>query len=758
MSVKITKLKELIRKSLSWWVILLALLPGYFLAYASIEEPWTLFRLARIISSHELNHISDYAASASSFRSEHLAGELLLSSILSLSHWPPDWLSLLPIGSLIIVIQYYALALKISGSNFLAAAIALYAGWYYPRLVSQYSIQTYVWTNLLFLGFLTIYFDWLGEKKPIRTILIIFVFITTFLFYQTTPIWIIATLFFTTFIDALKSYTRHSDYKRISWSLPIFSLVLYLSFDTVIYGNFLKRVTSEAVDDSLFQSITSKIVLPILGKSTSALSPFEIAPTNPRIATWTTLISLTIMVLPVLVWVLYKLLLAITENNFLEVVKTKEDQFSWSIIFIAIVHAVGYSAYGAISIRVIPLAFPLIFLVFFRDRKWKLAGILSLWLLALVSVLGFLSFSSGYSPDLKPSSFGFAAKILRNSSTIFSDTNIFGLLQVDSAKDGKVFDLSWVSSDGYAFLVNDNESVKPITDYFILDKSGKPVQSSNWVSYEPWKMNFYEIDNNPNLDKFYDSKYISIYQLTNNALPKGIEIPKEVPQNKNLLIVRAIKICLTIILLLLLPGGILLHLLKTLSIFSWNEEYSFIALCLIISISMITVISYIANFTILGLNLIVPIIILICSTMVFIIILRNRSKKPEEPFYLSSLKSTYIFYIGLVILWAIISTITIQKTINTNDYIELFATQSLNKGFVNIYVVNRTKTVEIFDMAIFVGENSLDRLKSIQIYPFSSYVSVQRLPKNKIGEKITILLLKGDRTYEEIHFKSVVSE
>jgi hypothetical protein len=51
--------------------------------------------------------------------------------------------------------------------------------------------------------------------------------------------------------------------------------------------------------------------------------------------------------------------------------QTGEEIFIWAVVFTAVAHLVVYSAYGAVSFRVIPVAFPL--LLPFISREFRLA-------------------------------------------------------------------------------------------------------------------------------------------------------------------------------------------------------------------------------------------------------------------------------------------------------------------------------------------------------------------------------------------------
>jgi len=166
-------------------LLTLCTLPGMVFSYQTIQEPWTLFRIARASMSLNAQHILTYATSGASYRSEHIGGEMLQVLLLAATQLPLEAVSLLPVGSLLLAILFYAAARTISTSKWTAVAIAIFASWYYPGLYSQFGTETYAWTHSLFIVFLILHILWMRKRNAVLSTLIMIIFTSTFLHYHT---------------------------------------------------------------------------------------------------------------------------------------------------------------------------------------------------------------------------------------------------------------------------------------------------------------------------------------------------------------------------------------------------------------------------------------------------------------------------------------------------------------------------------------------------------------------------------------------
>jgi hypothetical protein len=674
-------------------VLLFSLLPGFYLSFSVLQSPWTLFRIARIELSLPSNNIATYASSAAAYRPEHLGEVFLDTAILLFSQWPGDWVSLLPLGSLLSVIFYYTITLKISGSRIIASAMAIFVGWYYPRLVSQYSIETYVWTNSLFIGFLLVFWEWLSESKVLYSSSIIFFFIITFLFYQTTPIWIIIALISAISMISIKKLGNSGDRKNVSWALPLFCIVFYLAFDTVIYGDFIARITSEATHENLLESLTSKIIFPLFQNTNVSLPAYHTLVPNSPIATTSTLFSWLIMVIPVVFWLMAKLFTTWRRKNFFDLVNTREDIFIWSMIFVASGHAIGYSNYGSVSLRVVPLTFPLLLCIIPKNIDLPYAKQISYFLtlsLTLTATIGFWGYSITFKPDLHDVEIGYAADLIPDKSNILADAGLYGALNLKAAINQKKFELKWPESKKYDALIKGQDIRDFSVDNIVIDKSNKPLTTLSWVFLDPWMLYINQIDQNSYLNKVYDSSYISTFQSKFIPLPfdQNIFIMKlPGPGNFSTLFLR---LAFVLFVVIGLPGLLIVTTLRDLGLLEINDPFHLISMAVLISIGIISIIGYTVNFTHLGIN---SYFLIVASIVISLMIIQLKVRKSKEkPIIGFSIDLILLFL--LVLTWAFISTrIAILRNNIDDNFNEFFVTQSINSpSAITIYIVNHSNT------------------------------------------------------------------
>ncbi len=700
-----------------------AIIPGFIFSYKSIQEPWTLFRLARIAKSIEEAHIDDYVTSASSYHPEHLGGELLLSAFSVISKMSYEWIALLPIGTLILVLFYYFLGRIISNSITIAISLAVYAGWSYPRLVSQYSVQTYVWTNSLFLGFLIVYWYWLQERKTMYSVLMMVIFIVTFLFYQTTPLWLISIMLVAIMLINMRVEKSRNSAKT-SWAKLLFMIVFYFAFDSVFYENFLKRLIAESVGESLFSSISTRVFYPLFFGSNTILAPYEIAPYSPRLATYMTLISLLIMTVPVGIWCSIKITRWIVTKNVLTISTSNTDIFIWSIFVVSVVHIIGYSAYGAVSIRVIPLAFPLLMIMVPKSLGWSSKISINLSVaLAIVSSIGFFSYITTLKPDPKPTDFGVVSQLIPNKSRILSDANVFGSLQLSAAENKKTFEFVWPNSINYSYLVEATSSDKDFADYYVIDKLGKPIISQNWVYLMPWTENFDKINLNENLIKIYDSEKLSIYQ------PKSLNIPYFIQSSKQQnicintsLLELFIRLMVAVLILLIIPGFALLYFLQSITDLRISNIYLYSSILLVLSICFVVIWGYLANFSIINLGRL-PLLICLSSLSLLIFGLAMSKFNHKSIIYPRG-TTTALSLLLLIFIWSISAIYTAQfRTTAGSDYTEFYLGKSESGSISNnLYVVNHQKIMSTYQIEVFIDG---DLSKKIGPFDLSSCAMAQ---------------------------------
>ncbi len=601
-------------------VVFIALIPSFFYMYISIQEPWSNDHLVKSSLALRQGFVPEIKTQLAGYSAEHIASRLLGVSLIDSSHWPIDWLVLVPLGSLGIILLYYTIAKSVGAPKASIYALMIYAGWYYPRLGSQYAVHTYGWVHVLFLGFLLFFYFWLENRTIFYSLMIFILFVSTFFFYQTTPLWMITILIVGVIMQLIGEKNADQMWKS-PWGIPVFMIVFYFYFDTVLYNNFLVRVLSEASEESLFNNFLSKVVFPLFNNKVEGL-PYVFNPISPRLSVWATLISYLIMTIPVGIWITSKLYNAVSKKDLKILAEDNKNIINWSIIIAMFVHFVGYIGYGAVSLRLIPLAFPVILLLI--SKKKFLTNILMI-ALAAVSVLGFIFYAPTLIPDLTKEEFGNGSTLPSNDEDILSDPNLYTLMLMQAIQNQDFLQFSWVTPEIYSDITN-NRFIE--SDYLVIDKFMKPIIASGWAFLDPWQNYINRIELNQNLNKIYESDNVIVFQNGVLDFPIYKDNFLSARADNGLLHGLFLWIRLTFSILFLIFPGFFVIIIMYENIKGMSGLYYF-GLTFCLGITIFVLVGYIVNFifkTLYLLNLIVIIISLVALLFTIKIVGQKKEK------------------------------------------------------------------------------------------------------------------------------------
>jgi hypothetical protein len=574
----------------------------------------------------------------------------------------------------------------------------VFASWYYPSAYSQFGTQTYVWVYVQFLGFLIVLWMWLQQQTRTLSLMLVVLFITTFLSYHTTPIWMIIALF--SAVAGTKLFERGQGLKssKLAWALPLFCTGFYFTFDTV-FTTGLSRATSGVASESLMQSFISKVLTPLLNRTPAALDPFEIAPVNPRLATWTTLAVLLLLTLPVLIWCFTMLRRALASRSLTLLVPDKRAIFIWTLVLVAVGHAMIYMAYGSLSFRVIPLAFPLLLPLLATKKRVQRAALGLGGLLATCAIVGFISFAPTLQPDTLASETGLATKLIPAQSHILADANLYGSLLLQAAHDNKVLDFTWITSDNYQAVLEGNTSEG--FEYVSISTDPKPLTSSNWQFFAPWATTNSAVTHNGQFDQIYASDNLVVLQPAGHALSAYQPVPGDLEAAPASLLTSTMLLWLTLVGLIGLPGIALAWLVQRQTLFGRNADIrTMIGLAVGLGVANLTLIGYIANFTQLGLAWIIPLSLGMPLLGMLALVVRHGGRLQIAPAWLRYGVSLLV----VTLIWATLATsIATHRTANTVALSEFFVTQS-QPDTLTFHVANATSAAQ--DMVLTITSDA----------------------------------------------------
>ncbi len=731
-------------------LFVLCILPGLIFSSKSLQEPWNLFRLARAYFFLYNPARATFSTAGAGYRAEHLGVEMIQTTLITVAGWPLEAIALIPIGSLLLALLYYGLARCVSRSAWTAGAITLYLTWYYPTLYSQFSTQTYVWTHSLFFSFLILLFFWIRRRNFVLSLLIMVIFIATFLQYHTTPLWIIAALVTAVGAIKLREYQLKISPSTVSWALPLFCVVFYFTFDTVVFGNGLVRLKSEAVNESFFQSFFYKIVVPLLSLGSNGVpNAFETAQISPRVAVQSTLLILLLLTVPVGIWGVVKIYQGVISRDLTGFIQDHETIFVWVIIVAATIHIILYAFYGALSFRVIPLAFPLILPLVVRRLRWvpNLELILTSGL-ALLSIVGFISFTSTLQPDTLASQAGLAAKLFKENDRLLGDANIYGAFLVNSAQDNKVIDFVWPDSAKYRGLVGQSPLKSSDFDYLVVDMSNKPIIAANWRFLEPWTWHLQAINHNSSLDKIYDSEYIKIFQPSGMKLSSYQLTPQSAHTTAGSFMIDTFRLFLTIIILAFIPGTVLLVLVHQ-SLPAAIDNSTTVGLAIGLSIVFAVLLSYLADFTSLGLAWFVPLGVLGTLDILGIYLFTRYYKFRFQRSWVMTLLSLVL----TLFIWSILSTGAAHlRTRQSAEFTEFFVTQvDAQSRSLTLNIVNRLSKPANFTMVFSLDDSEFQRIGPVFLNPHVAWAENWTIPLHVNEHRLAITLEKDGTPYRDLY-------
>lgn len=726
-------------------------LPGLIFSAQGLQEPWNTFRLARAQMSVQSGHILPYVTAAAGYRSEHIGVEIIDSALIRATAWSLEALALVPIGALLLALVYYGLTYTITRSRLWAALITVFVSWYYPSVYSQFGTQTYVWVYVQFLGFLLVLWLWLQQQTRALSLMLVVLFVSTFLSYHTTPLWMIMALFSAVAGVKLAARRPGAAPSQASWALPIVCTVFYFTFDTV-FRSGLTRVSSGVADESLLQSFISKVLAPFLNRTPASLDPFEIAPVNPRLATWTTLAVLLLLVVPVPIWWVRTLRRALASRSLSDLVPDRRAIFIWTIGLVAGGHALLYMVYGSLSFRVVPLAFPLLLPLLATTKRGQQVTLGIGGLLAGCAIIGFTSFAPTLQPDTLASQTGLATRLIPAQSQILADANLYGSLLLQSSETNKVLDLTWVTPENYQAVVEDRPAAG--FAYVAMSTAAKPLTSSNWQFFAPWTATSGGFARHTQFDQIYASDQLVLMQSAGRPLSAYQPVSGDLAAAPQPFLTATIRLWLALVGLIVAPGIALAWLAQRQALFGPNADIrTMSALAVGLGVANLTLMGYLANFTPLGLAWMIPLSLGLPLLGLLILVVRQRGRVQIAPAWLRYGATVII----VTVIWATLATsVATSRSASPAALSEFFVTQT-QPDTLTFHLTNASAVDQDLVLAITAGTQVVEE-RTLHI-PAGGVSSEQwTIGLELEGQPASISVLKQGQPLRTLHIAALKRE
>ena len=505
------------------YLILLVLLSLPFFVYLKnigISFEYIYRHWAFVEFSRNLDYMNPFAETGGytfDFVSLYPGHDIFLISLAKFSGLPIIVLQYLPLAGISIVCVYYLLFKKFTNSENLALILSIAT---VPFDIS-YSLQVYMLhyysMNILFyLTFLYFLIQYLESRREIFIFPAIILFIGSVFVHHRAPIWMILTVGAVVLFTALSSWLLKLKFEFKLKYLLLFFVVTYLTFNQVIYKQYLPKITEiggiEGFDtffrsiESIFLGRESHIEKYMYPPSASFLYSFEYNIFS--------LIKVIIIFIPVFIYVV-TILVRIPKKGenigrveFLEILVLAQITTFFCDVFI-------YLLLGRPSLIFYYIAMPLISIFAVRRLfSIKLCWVFVLLLLTL-SAFKFIFLNSNpsymavsYSGVESASSW--LMSVADFNYTITGDFRLFGMFLVMHSEKGRFPGYIPFSSNTYSDIVEGREIPK---SFFVLSKKDlcRPVVSMFWWYFEPLCKYYSEINLNRHLNKIYTDEKIEIY-------------------------------------------------------------------------------------------------------------------------------------------------------------------------------------------------------------------------------------------------------
>jgi len=501
------------RRLLWIFVFLLCLIPSLYLSYLKDMNSFLFTPLSEAAKGVNVGALS-------LFSQEQPAYTITLYAVSSITGIDPLVMGHSPIGCLIFPFCVFAITRRLVGHSIYPTLLLLFFAFDFSIYPGYYNVFAYAWTFPMFFSFILIYILYsTSEKRNIKYISLILILFTATVFLH--PTYVFWAITFAIGINIFISLSKLFHFSKVNFIptpfLAVLLIVIYFGFNQLTFGVYLNKVLLIEPDTISEQFIS--LFRSFLGLSTELAEPYQISASVPTTIIGYGVFARTAMILICLMaGIIYWF-----RRNYGNISRKFDNPMivMFSILFVGIMHTVGYAFYGHASLRSIGLIFPIVALLILTKVNMKrllkifMAVILILAFSQTISYVASNPPVSGIDIETEP----FCDWIMFHTNKDVQLLSDFDTSQISSyhfRSADRALDQVYYDSDLFASILKGDEGIGNI-QFIAFNWELDKTTSLGWVIYEPVLKYANQISENTHLDRIYDDGQISLTR--NNLVP-----------------------------------------------------------------------------------------------------------------------------------------------------------------------------------------------------------------------------------------------
>lgn len=498
-------------RKLFWiFIFLICLIPSIYLSYLKETDAFLFSALSKAGNGVNMGELMQVTEEQPSYPIE-------LFAVASIAGIDPLQMGHSPIGCLIFPFCVFAVTRRLVGSNLFPTLLLVYFAFDFSIFRGYFSVFAYAWTFPLFFVFLLLYIQYSSsEKRNIKYITLILVIFTSIVFLH--PTYVFWAISFAIGINIFMSLSKTLHFKKVNFTptpfLAVLLIVVYFGFNQLTFGVYLNKallIEPEAISDQFVTLIRS-----FLGLSTELPEPYQISASVP-----TTMIGYAVFARTAVILLCLIGGIAIWFRRYHGKITASFDNsmiLMFSLLFVGVMHTVGYAFYGHASLRAIGLVFPIVVLLLLTKLDTKRLLRIFMALILVLAISQTLSYAASDPPvsNLDIQSKPYCDWIMGHTDRTVQILSDFDTSQVSSYhfnSQNRDFVPRYYDSDLYGALVKGEEGIGSI-EFIAFNWETTQTTSLGWVIYEPVSKYFDQLSDNKYLDSIYDDGEITVMKNT----------------------------------------------------------------------------------------------------------------------------------------------------------------------------------------------------------------------------------------------------